>query len=132
MTHAPLTVLLAEDDPKYRATIKRMLVQLGLVCIDVENGRVAAKLLQDVSVELNLVITDMRMPGGSGWRVVEAARMYRGVSFPVIMQSGEAMYSDVSLRAKELNIPLIAKDEIRTLLMPAVRSALGLDEGAPA
>ena len=127
MTNAPLTVLVAEDDPKYRATIKRMIGQLGLICVDVEDGRIAAELLRDASVELHLAITDMRMPGGSGWRVVEAARAYRGASFPVIMQTGEAMYRDVYLRAEELSIPLIAKDDIRALLLPAVRSALGLD-----
>ena len=44
------------------------------------------------------------------------------------MQTGEAMYSDVYERAEELDIPLIAKSDISTLLMPAVRSALGLDE----
>lgn len=105
-----------------------MLTRTGLLCADVENGRLAADLLQNTSVELHLAITDMRMPGGSGWRVVEAARMYRGASFPVIMQTGEAMYSDVYLRAEELDIPLIAKSDISTPLMPAVRAALGLDE----
>jgi CheY-like chemotaxis protein len=117
-------VLVAEDDYAWRVTIVRLVEALGVTCVAVGDGLDAAALLQDPSRVFHLAITDFRMPRGSGWRVVEAARTYRGVGFPVIMQTGESQYPDVYLRAAELRVPLIAKADIYSLLVPAVQNAL--------
>ena len=119
--------LIAEDEYAYRVAIARMLELLGITSIGVEDGLAAAAILERVDDEpLHLAITDFRMPRASGWRVVEAAREFRGASFPVIMQTGEAQYADVYTRAAELGVPIIAKADIYTHLIPAVRAALGL------
>ncbi len=117
-------VLIAEDDFMYRATIARLIEPLGVTCVGVADGLQAAALLGDLSQEFHLVITDFRMPGGSGWHVVEAARRHRGAALPIIMQTGESQYSDVYLRAEELGVPVIAKRDIFSLLVPAVEAAL--------
>lgn len=122
-------VLIAEDDFPYRETIVRLVEALGLTCVAVEDGLDAAALLEDASQSFDLVVTDFRMPRGSGWRVVEAARAYRGASFPVIMQTGEAQYADVYLKAEELSVPIIAKADIYSRLVPLVREALELGDG---
>ena len=121
-------VLIADDDYKYRATIARLLEPLGLICVLAEDGAEAADLLEDPAQAFHLAVTDFRMPRGSGWRVVEAARMHRGESFPVIMQTAEAHHADVYEKAAELRVPLIAKDDIHSLLVPAVRAALNLGD----
>ncbi len=120
-------VLLAEDDYPWRATIVRLVEELGLTCVAVADGLAAAALLEDMSQPFDLAITDFRMPRGSGWRVVEAARTHRGAAFPVIMQTGESQYADVYRVAEELGVPIIAKADVQTLLAPAVREALDLD-----
>ena len=122
-------VLVAEDTYAYRCAIIRLLEPLGLACVGVEDGVAAAALLQDQSQAFHLAVTDFRMPRGSGWRVVEAARAYRGAAFPVIMQTAESQYPDVYERAAELSVPLIAKADLFSLLVPAVRQALGLQPG---
>jgi len=119
-------VLVAEDTYAYQEAIVRLLRGLGLECVAVANGLHAAALLRDRTQLLHLAVTDFRMPRGSGWRVVEAARRYRGASFPVIMQTAESQYPDVYLRAAELGVTLIAKTDIYSLLVPAVRRALNL------
>ena len=103
-----------------------MLKPLALNCIPVEDGRQAIEVLRDLSRELHLVITDMRMPVGTGWEVIEAAREHRGESLPVIMQTGEAKYSDVQRRAEAFGITPIDKADLHELLIPAVREALRL------
>lgn len=125
MPNAP-SVLVAEDDPQFRAGIVTMLKPLGVNCIPVEDGRQAIEVLRDLSREVHLVITDMRMPVGSGWHVIEAAREHRGESLPVIMQTGEAQYTDVQSRAEELGITPIDKADVPQRLVPAVSEALGL------
>ena len=92
------------------------------------NGREAIDVLQDVSRELHLLITDMDMPVHTGWEVIEAARAHRGEALPVIMQTGEAKYTYVRRRADELGIVLIDKTDVGALLAPAVREALALAE----
>jgi CheY-like chemotaxis protein len=99
---------------------------LGITCVAVGDGLDGAALLEDLAQPFDLAITDFRMPRGSGWRVVEAARKYRGASFPVIMQTAESQYPDVYLKAKKLRVPLIAKSDVYSLLVPAVKEALRL------
>lgn len=123
-TRDAFSVLVAEDDPQFRAGIVTLLKQLGLNCIPVENGRQAIDVLRDLSRAVHLVITDMRMPVGSGWEVIEAAREYRGASLPVIMQTGEAQYTDVQSRADALGIAPMDKADVPRCLVPAVREVL--------
>ena len=122
-------VLVAEDVYAYRHAIVQLMETMGLTCVAVEDGLDAVALLEDQSQAFDLVVTDFRMPRGGGWRVIEAARKHRGAEFPVIMQTGESQYSDVYERAEELSVPLIAKADLFTLLVPAVRRALHLESG---
>lgn len=120
-------VLVADDVYSFRATIVRLLEPLGLTCVPAEDGLAGAELLADLSQPFHLAVTDFRMPRGSGWRIVEAARAHRGPAFPVIMQTAESQYPDVYERARELSVRLIAKDDLLSHLVPAVREALRLD-----
>lgn len=121
--------LIAEDDYAYRYAIERMLAEIGIDSIGVEDGVVAAAVLARIEEEpLDLAITDFRMPRGSGFHVIEAARTYRGQAFPVIMETAESQYSDVHERARALGVPLVAKRDVYTHLIPAVRAALGIPE----
>lgn len=126
---AQRTVLVAEDYPDFRARLLALLEPLDLACIPVGNGRQAIEVVQDISRELHLLITDLDMPVRIGWEVIEAARQHRGEALPIIMQTGEAKYSYVRRRADELGIVLIDKLEVGERLVPAVRQALGLDGG---
>ena len=120
------TVLVAEDYSDFRARILALLQPLELACVPASNGRQAIEVVQDLSRELHLLITDMDMPVHTGWEVIEAVREHRGLDLPIIMQTGEAKYTYVRRRAAEFGIVLIDKKEIDELLVPAVRQALGL------
>ena len=124
MADAP-TVLVAEDYPDFRGRILALLEPLELNCIAVSNGLQAIEVLQDLSQELDLLITDMDMPVHTGWDVIEAAQRHRN-GLPVIMQTGEARYTYVQRRAEEFGIPLIDKLDVDERLAPAVRRALNL------
>ena len=120
------TVLVAEDYSDFRARILALLQPLELACVPASNGRQAIEVVQDLSRELHLLITDMDMPVHTGWEVIEAVREHRGLDLPIIMQTGEAKYTYVRRRAEEFGIVLIDKQEIDELLVPAVRRALRL------
>ena len=120
------TVLIAEDYPDFRARLLGLLEPLALTCIAVANGREAIEVLQDLSQDLDLLITDMDMPVNTGWEVIEAARQHRDEAFPIIMQTGEARYTYVRRRAEDFGIVLIDKTDVDEQLVPAARLALGL------
>ncbi len=128
MAEAP-TLLIAEDYPDFRARLLALLEPLDLACIPVSNGRQAIEVLQDLSQELHLLVTDMDMPVNTGWEVIEASREHRGDALPIIMQTGEARYSYVRRRAEEFGIVLIDKLDVDVRLVPEVRQALGLGAG---
>ena len=127
MTDVP-NVLIAEDYPDFRARLLALLEPFDFNCIPVANGRLAIEVLQDLTQDLQLLITDMDMPVNTGWEVIEAARKHRGAALPIIMQTGEARYTYVQRRAQEFGIPLIDKLDIDIHLGPAVRQALGMPE----
>ena len=119
-------VLIAEDYPDFRQRLLTLLEPLDLACIPVANGRLAIEVVQDLSREIHLLITDLDMPVNTGWEVIEAFRQHRGDTLPIIMQTGEARYSYVRRRAEGFGIVLIDKTDVDALLVPAVREALGL------
>ncbi len=125
MTAIAAGVLVAEDNVTYREQIIAMVEPLGFPCIPAVDGREAIVVLEDLSRELALLITDMEMPHHSGWDVIRAARRHRGESLPVIMQTGQAQFSYVWRRAQELGIVLIDKLDVHARLVPAVQDVLG-------
>ncbi len=121
-----LSVLVAEDYSDFRARLLALLEPLALACIPAANGQQAIDVVRDLSRELHLVITDFDMPVHTGFAVIDEARQHRGPNLPIIMQTGEANNVYIRRRAQALGIVIIHKTEIDTLLVPAVRGALGL------
>ena len=58
-------VLVVEDVPQVRATAVRIMQDLGCEVFDAYNGHQALKLLQ-AHPEIQVLFTDVRMPGMSG------------------------------------------------------------------
>ncbi len=131
MTNEPsaprFSALLAEDYPDFRGRLLALLGDLPVDWIAVGDGRAAIEIVQDPSVPLHLLVTDLDMPFRTGWEVIDAFRIHRGAHLPVIMQTGEARYADVRKRAERLGVVLIDKMDVPLRLPAAVRQALGLD-----
>ncbi len=70
------TVLLVEDDPAVRLLIGEVLRELGYACIEATDGQSALPVLAS-GVNLDLMITDVGLPGLNGRQLAEIARQYR-------------------------------------------------------
>lgn len=68
------TVLLLEDDPTIRRVVERILKENGYTTIVAEDGVAALEIVRDRGKEIDMLITDMVMPGMSGREVVERIR----------------------------------------------------------
>lgn len=68
-----MRILVIDDDPILREIITKMLVSEGHTVSQAAGGRMGLAQLANGEL-VDLVLTDLRMPGVSGWDVVEAVR----------------------------------------------------------
>lgn len=81
-------VLLAEDEEGIRRLLAEVLEHAGATVLHAANVREARGILEDASRPIDLLISDVRMPGGSGLELVRAARQGRRADLPAILISG--------------------------------------------
>ena len=79
-------VLLVEDQPAVRAAIARALRAEGLTVNDVRDAEAALRLLEETT-DIDIVISDMMMPGMSGAELAAVLAATRP-NLPIIIMSG--------------------------------------------
>jgi PAS domain S-box-containing protein len=82
------TVLLVEDDPSVRLLIAEVLRELGYACLEASDGQVALPIIVS-HVRLDLMITDVGLPGLNGRQLAEIGRQHRP-DLKVLFVSGYA------------------------------------------
>ena len=74
-SHAGETVLIVDDEPTVRMLVADALVDLGYACIEAEDGAAALAIFES-DQRIDLLITDVGLPGGlNGRQVADAARV---------------------------------------------------------
>ena len=82
---AGITVLVADDEPAVRSTVKRLLERRGAIVVTADDGAEAGARLHTHAY--GLVILDVSMPKRTGYEVLEEARIVQP-QVPVIVMSG--------------------------------------------
>ena len=116
------TILLVDDDPSVRKIVADMLERSGYGALAAADGESALAALRERS-EIDLVITDHRMPGMDGLTLVRRIKE-RSPGLPVVVMTG---YGDLEsyLCATGLGVVrYIAKPVGLRALMQTVRDAL--------
>jgi len=102
------TIFLVEDDAPVRAVIGQSLRVLGYRVHEASNGREAMTMWQTLGSQVDLLLTDMVMPGGmTGLELAEQLRMQRP-GLKVIVSSGysaEIAHAGVPTRAGVVYLP---------------------------
>ncbi len=99
----PAKVLVVEDNDLNRDMFSRYLTEMGHNAVLAANGKEMLPILE--RERFDLVITDLSMPGISGWQVAEQVKK-RSPSLPVILVSGWAIQQD-DARLRESGIDFI-------------------------
>lgn len=81
-------VLLVEDDPQVRMLVRTVLEELGYKAMEAVDGRAALPILQS-DARINLLVTDVGLPGMNGRQVADFAREHRP-DLPVLFITGYA------------------------------------------
>ena len=86
------TILVAEDDEVVREVICRLLELRGFDVLEAPDGEEALELIENLSGDLDLVLTDLNMPKVGGRELAERlARLRPGT--PVLFMSGNPFAS---------------------------------------
>ncbi len=123
-------ILVAEDDDGTRATVARMLTRLGHTVLLAPDGQQALRLAEQHAGQLDLLLTDVMMPGMSGPQLAARLRQ-RGLDMPVIFMSGypeDALEEADGLR---LETDFLAKPFTSVMLADKVAGKLGLPQPVP-
>jgi CheY-like chemotaxis protein len=122
--HRP-TLLVVDDEPLIRMSLSDFLRGCGFKVIEANDAEEAVKLIRAYGIIIDLVLTDIRMPGdmdGFGLARWIAARK---PNIPVILCSGDSRKTDV---AKELcaDKPFFRKPYELETIAAKIRELLGL------
>ena len=93
-------ILIVDDEPAVRRTVRAALESAGYECSESENGEAALAWLEENKADV--IIADYHMPGLSGMKLLEKVRgRLDGKSPPVIMLTG-SLEDKNKAKAKEL------------------------------
>jgi DNA-binding NtrC family response regulator len=102
------TILVVEDEPAVRSALERMLIAGGYKVVPAENGTEALKLFDAGKDDIDLLITDLVMPGIGGRDLARQCSAIRD-SLKVIYISGYTRDSLLSPQTFEEGTEFIEK-----------------------
>lgn len=122
-------ILLVEDNPNVRSTVKRQLADLGYSAIEADNAEAALDEIRS-GTEFDLLLTDIVMPGGmSGYDLAgEAEKLIPDLR--VLFMSGYTELAAAEVKSFRRG-PLLSKPYSKRDLGRAIRSALEVGGSPP-
>ncbi|HEX3745933.1 MAG TPA: response regulator [Bryobacteraceae bacterium] len=81
------TCLVVDDDPAVRTYVETIMARRHFETLQAEDGVKGLRLAQEMGVALDLIVTDIEMPGGDGLTFITTLRLSLP-AIPVIMISG--------------------------------------------
>ncbi len=119
------TILLVEDEPFVREATRTILEHAGFEVLPAEDTREAMKMYEECNHRIDLVMTDMVLPGGTGQQLGQEVRQ-RSAEIVVLVTSG---YSDRDeMEEPEARTYFLAKPYSRRTLVEKIETIL---EAAP-
>ncbi|EIT70253.1 MULTISPECIES: response regulator [Hydrocarboniphaga] len=133
--HSPVhnageTILLVEDERVVRALVAEVLQELGYSVLEAADGPTAVKLL-DSERRIDLLVTDIGLPGLNGRQVADTARKLRP-ELKVLFMTGYAENAAVSSGFLEPGMQMITKPFPMKTLSSRVGDLIGKPRGGPA
>jgi CheY-like chemotaxis protein len=113
-------VLVIDDDASVREVVCLLLASFGYDCQSASDG--ARGLARFDEGGWDIVLTDLGMPGMSGWAVADAIRR-QSHTMPIVLITGR-IDSEVQRRAEERGLPVVPKPFRVEMLRAVVASLL--------
>ncbi|HYW39119.1 MAG TPA: response regulator [Terriglobales bacterium] len=117
------TILLVEDEPFVREATCGILESAGFEVLTVEDAREAMKVYEECKRRIDLVMTDMMLPGGTGQQLGQDLRQ-RSPEVVVLVTSGYGN-PEYETEAPESRTYFLAKPYSKRRLVEKIEKILG-------
>ena len=124
--HGSETVLVVDDEPLVLTMMETILSEYGYKVLSAGSGQKALTILTREDTQVDLVITDLVMPGMSGRELVEQIR-HLNLSAKILCTSGYMMPLDKKAEATHLRKPFTSV-ELLAKVRRVINANLGVDE----
>jgi DNA-binding NtrC family response regulator len=121
-------ILIVDDDPAQRSLLDSFLTSQGFKTIVVSSGESALEVVRAEPVDM--MISDVRMPGLSGLETLRRARLVRG-ALPILLVTAYADIRDAVGAMRDGAVNYLSKPIDLDELLSSVRNATGLSQGEP-
>ncbi len=118
------TVLVVDDESLMLTMAETILSDFGYKVLTANSGLAALNLLSREDVKVDLIITDLVMPGMGGRELMDRIRRL-GLKAPILCTSGYVLSEDKQAAAGYLRKPFTS-----TELLQKIKSILPLDDGS--
>jgi DNA-binding NtrC family response regulator len=118
MSAATATALVVDDESMVRMLVRRMLEPEVCAVVEADNGEAALRLIERGQPEIDVVLTDLVMPGIDGFDIVQVLARHRP-ELPVVCMSGFA-----SVSGDRLAVPFVPKPFSLEALRAALEAAI--------
>jgi PAS domain S-box-containing protein len=117
------TILVVEDDPAVLEYIVEVLKELDYHVVQASDGKAALRHVEDESLRIDLLLTDVVMPGMSGRQVADAVRRIRP-TLKVLFMTGYSQNAIVHQGRLDPGVQLIQKPLSQAQLATRIRDVL--------
>jgi PAS domain S-box-containing protein len=117
------TILLVEDERPVRSTVRRLLERHGYSVLEAANGQDALGLVTARRNEINLVLSDMVMPGMGGMELADRVRAL-SAGIPVVLMTGYTEEAITRAGERPHDEQIIEKPFTQNAMLEKVRWAL--------
>ncbi|MBS1807835.1 MAG: PAS domain S-box protein [Acidobacteria bacterium] len=117
------TILLVEDDPSVRTLVCEVLESAGYSVLQAEQGQEALDFAMKYAGPIDLTVTDVRMPGMSGFDMIERLKIFRP-QMRVLFMSAYTDDARVTSIAQNLNLAFLQKPFTLEALVQEVQALL--------
>ena len=123
--HGTGTILVVDDESLLLTMADTILSDFGYKVLTANSGQKALQLLAQPGTRVNLVITDLVMPGMGGRELIERIRQ-QGLEMPILPTSGYVLPEDKQTGAGYLQKPFTSTDLLRKVKI-ALAAGTGVD-----
>lgn len=117
------TVMVVEDDPAVRKLVCAVLTEQGYACLEASDADSAQPILRDAA-KIDLLISDVGLPGMNGRQLAEVARHHRP-GLKVLFMTGYAEHAAVRDGFLSSGMQMITKPFAFEVLTAKVREMMG-------
>jgi hypothetical protein len=116
-------VLIVDDEPLVLSLLRRVLDNAGFEAIEAQSGEQALAILSDRGTQLDLLLTDLKMPGMSGQELAEKALTLRP-ELPILYMSGYCDRAAAGMNSLNGSVGFLQKPFSRASLLAKIVTVL--------